>query len=397
MRIVHVSVAYMPAVFRADRGGAIQRRIAETAREQVRRGHEVTVYSPGPARETREIDGVIVHYLPCRTSWPVRHIEFVTRAMAHVRRGFDVIHGHSEPELGPLARAARVPAVMQYDNFLFRGGPESRLAPAMRRVLTSWDRLLPCSDYCAEESMRAWRLPAERVTVVPNGVNTEQFSPAAGRDGAGGPDGLREDGQARTLLYVGRVGRQKGTDVLLDALGLIRRDHPATELVIAGPIGQFDRADFADAESEEAWRRRFDAAGVRYLGPVDDADLAPLMASADVFVMPTRQLEMFGMAAVEAAACGTPVVASDHGGLRETVPREVGGRFRNDDPADLAATVSGLLSGDRDLDAVGRMARDRAKRYSWPAVVDRLEEIYSEVIGGRGVGGRDPQRVRSTN
>jgi glycosyltransferase involved in cell wall biosynthesis len=272
---------------------------------------------------------------------------------------------------------------MQYDNFLFRGGPESRLAPAMRRVLMSWDRLLPCSDYCAEESMRAWRLPAELVTVVPNGVNTEQFSPAAGDDGAGGPDRGPEDGEARTLLYVGRVGRQKGTDVLLDALELIRREHPATELVIAGPIGQFDRADFADDESEDVWRGRFDAAGVRYLGPVEDSDLAPLMASADVFVMPTRQLEMFGMAAVEAAACGTPVVSSDHGGLRETVPVEAGGRFRNEDPVDLAATVARLLDSGSDLAAVGRVARERAERYAWPAVADQLDEIYAEVARGR--------------
>jgi glycosyltransferase involved in cell wall biosynthesis len=361
-------------VFRAQRGGAIQRRIAETAREQVRRGHEVVVYSPGTERETRTIDGVTVHYLPCRTPYPVRHLEFVTRAMSHVRRGFDVIHGHSEPELGMLARAARVPAVMQYDNYYFRGGPESAIAPAVRRAWLSWDRLLPCSEYCAEASSAAWRLPGDRVTVVPNGVNTEQFSPAPGGEAAS------RNGRPPTLLYVGRVCRQKGTDVLLDALPRIRESVPDARLVIGGPIGQFDRTDFMDEESEESWRARFEAAGVDYRGAVDEDDLVPLMRSADVFVMPTRELEMFGMAAVEAAACGTPVVASDHGGLRETVPRDAGGRFRNEDPVDLADNVTRLLGPETDLAAVGRRAREDAERYAWPAVVDRLEEVYAEIV-----------------
>ena len=374
MRIVHVSVAYRPPVFQSQRGGAIQRRIAETAREQARRGHEVVVYSPGEERRTIVVDDVTVHYLPCRASYPLRHLEFIARAMSHVRRGFDVIHGHSEPELGVLARAAQVPAVMQYDNYFFRGGPGSRIAPAVRRAWLSWDRLLPCSEYCADASSAAWSLPRERVSVVPNGVNTEQFSPAAG-------DGARNDrnGRAPRLLYVGRVCRQKGTDVLLDALPLIRESAPDAELVVGGPIGQFDRSDFADEESEEAWRARFEAARVDYRGPVDEDELVPLMRSADVFVMPTRELEMFGMAAVEAAACGTPVVASDHGGLRETVPLDAGGRFRNEDPADLAANVTRLISGETDLAAVGRRARADAERYAWPVVVDRIEEIYAEI------------------
>ena len=81
--------------------------------------------------------------------------------------------------------------------------------------------------------------------------------------------------------------------------------------------------------------------------------------ACDIFAMPTRELEMFGMAAVEAQACGKPVIASDHGGLRETVPDTAGSRFRTGDAADLAAHLEALLEQPRHCCA--RWAPARAK------------------------------------
>jgi D-inositol-3-phosphate glycosyltransferase len=99
--------------------------------------------------------------------------------------------------------------------------------------------------------------------------------------------------------------------------------------------------------------------------------------------MPTRELEMFGMAAVEAQACGKPVVASDHGGLRETVPETAGARFQTGNAADLAAHLEALLAATCDdsdlLGALGRGALESAARYDWPRIVQRCQEVYATV------------------
>ena len=139
---------------------------------------------------------------------------------------------------------------------------------------------------------------------------------------------------APSYLYVGRLCAQKGTDLLLAAYRMLPR--PAA-LVVAGPCEQFGQTRLSPLASQVR-----ESGGI-YLPPLDDADMPGIYNACDIFVMPTRELEMFGMAAVEAQACGKPVVASDHGGLRETVPDTAGVRFRTGDAADLAAHLETFL------------------------------------------------------
>jgi D-inositol-3-phosphate glycosyltransferase len=107
--------------------------------------------------------------------------------------------------------------------------------------------------------------------------------------------------------------------------------------------------------------------------------VSALRTPAAVWPMPddARESQMFGMAAVEAQACGKPVVASDHGGLRETVPDTGGSRFRTGDAADLAAHVDALLGSPDSLGALGAGARENARRYDWPRIAARCQEVYA--------------------
>jgi glycosyltransferase involved in cell wall biosynthesis len=361
-----MSIGAPPAPFTSG-GGAVQRRVAELAREQARRGHDVTVVAPGDGGGSAVIDDVGVRYVRCRTPAPWMHLEFQARATGRLTRSRpDVVHVHNEPEAG-LARW--LPTVLSYDNFYFRGG---RLAPLIRRSLTSYDALLPVSEYCRAESAGYWRLPAERVHVVPNGVNLDQF---AGDEAGAARERAQFD--RPVVLYLGRVCRQKGVDTLLDATVRLRELGVNAEVAIAGPIEQFDDADRSGAAAD--WERRMAAAGARYLGRVDENRLAGLLTMADVFVMPTAELEMQGMAALEAQACGTPVVASDHGGLRETVPDSCGIRFPPGDAEALAQALA-LMLGDRAAaKRYAAAAREHARELSWQRIVDRLEPIYERV------------------
>ena len=170
------------------------------------------------------------------------------------------------------------------------------------------------------------------------------------------------------ILYVGRLCAQKGTDLLIAAYRMLKR--PAA-LVVAGPCERFGRTQIGALVAQVR-----EAGGI-YLPPLDDADMPGIYNACDIFAMPTRELEMFGMAAVEAQACGKPVVASDHGGLRETVPQTAGARFRTGDAADLASHLEALLNSPDMLGALGAGAQQNAARYGWPRIAQRCQEVYS--------------------
>ena len=371
MKIVHLSIGALPPPF-ATGGGAVQRRVAELAREQARRGHDVKVIAPGEVDREDQIDGVHVRYIRCRAPQPWTHVELQARALALAAWRHDrpeVLHVHNEPEAGLAAQPIGIPTILSYDNFYFRGGKGSRLAPLIRRSLCAYTRLLPVSHYCRDESIAYWALPEERVDVVPNGVNLEQFSPqheAAAREriGIDGP----------VVLYLGRICRQKGSDTLLAATQQLREQGIRANVLLAGPVGGFDSRDRPEETTE--WKLRIAAAGARWLGRVPDSRLAGLLTMADVFVMPTRELEMQGMAALEAQACGTPVVASNHGGLPETVPDGCGIRFPPDDAQALTDALAGLLANESARSACSAAALQHARSLSWERIVDRLMPLY---------------------
>ena len=316
----------------------------------------------GPLRPLRFADAVAARGVPR----PRR------RALRHGPRP-DILNLHSQPEGVVLAKALRCPAMLFYDEYHFRrtGGKGWRHR-GYRRLLRSFDRLLPCSEYCLERSLEYWNLDAARTTVQYNGVNTDQFKPdrpggrvQRARIGVDGP----------VVLYVGRVNQQKGTDLLIESVSRLRQRGGEATLVVAGPIAQFGGR--STPKESASWADRISAVGGVYLGAVAEQDLAAVYAMADVFVMPTRAHEMFGMAAVEAQACGVPVVASDHGGLRETVPEACGGRFEVGNADALAAKLQGLLESEDLRRRCSEAAIVNAARFDWERVTSDLHETYA--------------------
>jgi glycosyltransferase involved in cell wall biosynthesis len=368
MRISHVSVSNLPVLHRY--GGAIERRIVEIARVQAQRGHEVSVYSVGPEAETRHLDGVTYQFVKCRTRLPWKHVEFQLKAACQMKRTArpEVVHYHSQPEGAVLSAAIPGKKVLSYDFFEFRGGRRTPLYHVYKHVLRYFDLLLPCSHYCLEQSQRFWHLPARKLRVLYNGVNTRQFRPDAE---AAQRERDRLGIRKRVALYVGRVCDQKGSDVLLQAFAHLHRKRDDIQLVVAGPIGQFGMR-----EDPQRFTDRIREVGGLYLGAVEEGRLAAVYNLADVFVMPTRVLEMFGMAAVEAQACGKPVVASDCGGLREVVPEGCGARFPVGDAVRLAEEIGRLIDDPGHHARCSESALKNAAQYDWERICDTLDAYY---------------------
>jgi glycosyltransferase involved in cell wall biosynthesis len=362
--IVHVGPSHLalPARF----GGAVERRMMELAEAQARGGEHVIVYSGGAETGWRKYRGVWIRYLHGS------RIDFATRFVLDVvSHAPDVIHVHNRAEIVWLAKATGLgPTVLSCDYPFepWRRFPRWRtLSKAVwRQCLLASDRIAPVSDYCRELYHAYWNLPDSKLTLIPNGVDCARLHP---------DEALRAEWRARLgldarpmILYVGRLCEQKGTDLLVAAYRMLER--PAA-LVVAGPCEQFGTTQI------NALVGQVQEAGGIYVPPLDDADMPGIYNACDVFVMPTRELEMFGMAAVEAQACGKPVIASDHGGLRETVPETAGVRFRTGDAADLAACLEALLGSPGLLGALGAGARESAARYDWPGIVQRCQEVYA--------------------
>jgi len=367
--IAHLGPSVLPVRFQF--GGAIQRRILELARNQAALGHTVTVYSAAGHAGVEFWHGVQIKNIECRRRLLFfRDLEYLENAARILERETtDVLHFHSLPEASLILGKIRAKKVLSYDHFVFRRGKKNPLFWLYRKALQEFDHLLPVSKYCRRESLAYWNLQSVPTSVVHNGVNLEQFFPDAASESKGrqahGLDG------ARVILYVGRVCRQKGTDVLIESYRLLKRRISNLALVVAGPAERFENGAPSELTQEVA------AAGGLYLGAVPEEDLARIYNMADVFVMPTRELEMFGMAAVEGQACGKPVVASHHGGLLEVVSEASGLFFPVGDSAALAEKLELLLTNGVILRSKSQAARENVQRFEWSRIARQLEEIYA--------------------
>jgi D-inositol-3-phosphate glycosyltransferase len=238
------------------------------------------------------------------------------------------------------------------------------------------DLLIASTEDEAQELVQGYGADPQRVRVVPPGVDLGMFQPVDRREAR------RKIGydSGRILLFVGRLERLKGVEIAIRSLGLLRdRQHDDVRLLILGE-------DSHEGDESEKDRLKAIAAevGVRdrvdFIGSVAQHELPYFYAAADVCVMPSYS-ESFGLVALEAQACGCPVVASGVSGLRSVVRDEVSGYLiDNHDPAAYAERIGRLLENGELAQQMGRRGRLLAQRFSWTRTADRLEGLFGQVV-----------------
>ncbi|MDI1455500.1 glycosyltransferase [Streptomyces sp. NPDC003388] len=366
--------------------------VAQVARQLARKGYRVTVYtrrdSTGLPDRMTLIDGVQVVHVPAGPPAPVPKDELLPHMAefgAFLARQWaadppDVVHAHFWMSgLAALTgtRGLGIPVVQTYHALgtvkkRYQGAddtsPPERLA-IEEAVGHECARIIAtCTDEVAE--LRAMGLPEDRVTVVPCGVDPDQFAPS---------DRPRTlPGGRRRLLAVGRLVPRKGFDRAIRALAGI----PDAELLVAGG----PEADLLGAEPEA--RRLHAIAGeygvtdrVTLLGGVGRTRMPRLMAGADL-VLSLPRYEPFGIVPLEAMACATPVVATAVGGQLDTVVDGATGVLvpADDDHHHLGAVVRGLLADPDRLGRLGAAGRERVlAHYTWDRVADGVARAYGAV------------------
>lgn len=236
------------------------------------------------------------------------------------------------------------------------------------------ERVIVCSSFMKNEVIRVFELPPDKVDILPNGVDPHMLFPLPiMHTRAQQPTCQPTLAAERVVLFVGRLVREKGVHVLLEAAPTILQQCPAVKFVIVGT---------GPMESELhqlAWRLQVNHR-VEFTGFVSDERRNQLFQEAEIAVFPSLY-EPFGIVALEAMAAMTPVVVSDAGGLDDLVQhRHNGLKTYAGDPASLACQVNELL---RDTDlahSLAQTARVEMMKYDWNEIANETIQSYMRVM-----------------
>jgi D-inositol-3-phosphate glycosyltransferase len=397
-----------------DSGGA-NVYVRELARELGRRGVEVDVFTRWREKDDPQIQSLgtnarVIH-IPSGPMgyWPKMDVyehldEFTAKLQAHVEkegRSYDLIHSHywlSAEVARTLAPRWSVPRVQMFHTLgLVKrevmdedidGESDVRVQIEKRAVRES-AAVTAASEIEVGELVDLYDADRAKIEIIPCGVDPNVFRPMRQMDAR---EAIGRDQCERIVLFVGRIEQIKGIDVLLRALGLLFFRHPEYRsdlclLVVGGALDAGD--DAPETEKVEELRRlvhqhRMEA-NVAFVGSMDQQRLALFYAAADVCAVPSLT-ESFGLVALEAMACGTPVVGTKVGGLQTLIEHgESGLLVPAGDYQALAEAIAQVLSDHRLRMHLAHGARDRAEHYSWRVVGDKVEALYARILKGEKV------------
>ncbi len=251
--------------------------------------------------------------------------------------------------------------------------------PTAARQMWLWWRAAPLADHfiavsqtIAADAMAFIRVPTEKISIIPNGVDVNLFRPDLDRRTLTRKM-LDLSPETTVLIAVGRLTREKGLHLIIRALTRLRR--PDVHLLIVGQGKD-------EARLRRLARQSGLASQVHFTGFIPHDELPAYLNAADIFVMPTLCVEALPMTILEAMACGLPIVASDIGGIPTAIDHERNGLlFPPGDVDQLASHIGRLLDEPGLAQALGDAARAKAiERFSVERMVRDTEEVFLQVV-----------------
>ena len=364
--------------------GGVERGTVDVAAAIVAAGGRALVVSAGGRMEA-ELSRAGAEHVAMRVDRksPGHILRNASRLAALIRRErVDIVHARSRAPAWSARMAARRTGVPFVTTFHGVYGTDLPLKKAWNRVMAAGDRTIAISGHVADHVIRHYRTPPDRVVLIHRGVDLDLFDLGAVSEARVVqlaeawrlPDGVQ------SVMLPGRFTRLKGHAVLIDALALMQR-RDAVALLVGADAG---RQGYRDELLKRARRRGLEGA-VRFVGHCNDMPAAYMLA--DVVVSASTQPEAFGRTVTEAQAMGRPVIATDHGGARETViPGETGWLVPPGDADALAGALDAALSltgAERARMAEAAVANVR-RNFSKQAMTARTLEVYAELARERG-------------
>ena len=386
MKILMFSWEYPPLSY-----GGLARHVQDLSEALVSQGHQIFVITQGDGKLPREevVGGVKIYRSnPLQISAinfveHILHLNFLLleKAINIIDQlgDFDLIHGHDWLVFWVcrvLKHALTKPLL--YTIHATEFGRNQGIYNEIQRYINDLEwyatfeawRVIVCSSFMKQEVKNLFQLPDDKVLEIANGVNEENYRAdysKAFRQNYASPD-------EQIILYVGRIVREKGIQVLIQSIPEILQHNPASKFVIAGK-GPYLNSLKAQADYLGISNR------VYFTGFISDEERNKLYRCADLAVFPSLY-EPFGIVALEAMATMTPVIVSAVGGLVEFVEDGENGLTvpPNDSPR-LAQAILQLLNGQN---AARRLANNGYRlvkeKYSWKQIARKTVKVYQEVL-----------------
>jgi D-inositol-3-phosphate glycosyltransferase len=256
--------------------------------------------------------------------------------------------------------------------------PDRRLFSEMF-LANQADAIVVGSSAEVDTLMDGMRASADKLWVIPPGVDTSLFAPDRIDHSASIRHRLGLGGERPLIVVAGRIQPLKGQDLAIEVLARVQSPGALTPLLVFA--GEATAGSEAYRASLNALAAGLGVAGdLRFVGALDQADLADLLAAATLTLIPSHS-ETFGLVALESASSGTPVVGYRSTGLVESVADGSSGVLVDSrDPGEWAATVSRLLADDAELARLGASARGHAEGYTWATAAASLLGVYEGLL-----------------
>jgi N-acetyl-alpha-D-glucosaminyl L-malate synthase BshA len=347
-----------------------------------RRGHEVHVISyASPFRLRAFAEHVYFHEVDLSGTYPLLEYFPYSLALAvkqhevALRERLDVLHVHYAVPHATAAFLAREMLAPERDlqvvttlhgTDITLVGQEKSFFTITKFSIERSDAVTAVSKFLREETYKAFGCTDCTIDVIPNFVNLHEYHPAEGDScrSALGPAG------AKVIMHISNFRPVKRIPDVVRTFAKIRQAMPAV-LVLVGDGPERPAAEMLVSELGLA-------DDVRFLGKVDA--VADLLRCADLFLLPSES-ESFGLAALEALACGVPVIASRVGGLMEVVPEGAGALVPVGDTGEMGRQALALLGNPDGLRAARQTAVQAAAAFSSDRIVPRYEALYRRVLG----------------
>ncbi|HEV2139095.1 MAG TPA: glycosyltransferase family 4 protein [Nitrososphaerales archaeon] len=364
------------------------------SRAQARKGRDVQVVARRSAGQPayEEVDGVHVH----RVKTPY-NVNALIRVIHLANEGFPtVIHSHSTSGvfLAMSHRAMSTPVVSHVHGttisaatpMVLRFGRQTygyspmRVASSYIRERALWrsaDRIAAVSSSVVSDLTTRYGIRENKIRLIYNGVDPDLFKPGTYPEV---PEMPALEGK-RVILYVGHFGLRKGIPILIEAMKWVAEEvKDAVLLCVGGVPNWLPRGEYLDYLKRLASTNEVDGK-IMFLGSLSQQRLPAYYCLSSVFVLPSYY-EAFPKVLVEAMACEKPVISSKMGGTSDSVEDGVNGFLVPfGDSKGLANALITLLQDEALSRKMGRLGRERVLRdFSWSAVANRLDSIYSEVI-----------------
>ena len=390
MKILQVIPYFYPAW---TYGGPV--RIAyELSKRLVERGHDVTVYTTDAldkssrlrsGGKTLDIDGIKVYYFKnLSNNLAFNHHLFISPGMILPMRGkcqnFDILHLHDFRGFQSLvahhyAKKHGLPYVLQAHGEIPRIAQKQMLKKMFDlfigyKILRDASKVIAVTKTEAEQ-YESMSVSEDKIEIIPNGIDLSEFENLPKRGEFRGKNSLNDS--QKIILYLGRLNKIKGLDLLARAFAGLSRDLDNARLVVVGPDDGY-LSTLGKIIEELKIKDK-----VLFTGPLYGKDRLGAYVDADVYVL-SSIYEIFGVTVLEAYACGTPVIVTDRCGIAEWVGNNAGYVVQHDQEQLQHALlhILGDIKMRREFGEKGKLLV--RERFNWEKIADQVENLYERVL-----------------